>query len=304
MRICAGLWNLRWVAGLLPVVVVLCFKFSFLHDSIKVQGVVTKILHQDGKIGTSYPQVTFFDPGNKGATFTTNPVNIGIPGLPQLGEKVEVYFDPKDPSRSKLNSFIEMWLSTTILTILSLIYIIPAWWPFWFRRTHSMISDPSWMKKPWNEIEPKIITKIVLWKIVGFLALNIFILILYSFLGVTGPTHTTDWRFLSLVITCSLVAYSSFFPYFKIYEKGFIYCRNPLWPIYQFAWNEIKNVEYKTNKNQRNIFIISTENEKTTLVFKFTQFENLTIEQFFSLVREKTPSSVLDQSVLNWLAKK
>ena len=104
--------------------------------------------------------------------------------------------------------------------------------------------------------------------------------------------------------TCLLVLYAFVFGHLKIFEKGFIYCRNPLWPVYQLAWDEIKNVKYKKMKLVGiNTFTMIAEKGMLTIALNSTVLENLTEEQFIALIRENTHDSVFDQSVLDWLEK-
>jgi hypothetical protein len=305
MRFKVWMWNLRWVVGLLPLVMILFFKITFLHDSIKVQGVVTQMLYEDGESGASYPQVTFTDPRNAGVSFTVSPTNIEIPGLPQLGDKVEVYFDTKDPSQSRLNSFMEMWLWTLILALFSFFFIIQSWCSYWFQRTNQIVSDPAWLKNPWGEPNPQMVYEISIKHKVGFLVVIGVGIVCFTILGITGPMHSTIWSVSFLMLVGLILVYTFFLTFVKVYEKGFVHCRNSFWPIYQIAWDEIRKVEYKKSRIGMPVLIFTTETGKCRTTPNFAALRalgNLSKEQFIALIREKRGGSVLDESVLDWLS--
>lgn len=297
-------WKSRWMVWFLPVVIALFFKLSFIHNSIKVQGVVTKIIQQyrPSGNGADYPEVTFSNPNNQSVSYTTSPVITGGPCESKIGDKMEVYFYPQDPSQSRINSFIQMWSLTSFLIIFSVFFILWGWWPHWVHRNKLIIKSPVEIKKIRDAVESIMFYKASTPKKIGFGFLFLVFPVLFSiFSYFLGPRHDTDWKLSVLMEACMLVFYTFGFQYLIIFEKGFIYCRNPLWPVYQLAWDEIKNVEYKKTKLGLDALIFITEKGKLAMVPNFTLFENLTEEQFISLIRENTHDSVLDQSVLNWL---
>jgi hypothetical protein len=78
-------------------------------NGVKTQGTVTQILPQ----GRGYtPEVTYIV---EGKTYTYHSWSSQSPSPYQVGDPIEIYYDPNDPAQASLNSFISLWFGPLML---------------------------------------------------------------------------------------------------------------------------------------------------------------------------------------------
>ncbi|MBE8726537.1 DUF3592 domain-containing protein [Flavobacterium hungaricum] len=96
-------------------------KREFLDKAITVQGTVKELISSRSKNSTTYkPLVSFITKDGKQIEYTSS-VSSNPPSY-EVGEKVEIFYDPADPYDADINGFASLWLGPLVLGILGIIF--------------------------------------------------------------------------------------------------------------------------------------------------------------------------------------
>ena len=94
---------------------------QFLQSSLKSTGTVTRLdLKQSSDSSSYYPVVQFRTLENQVINFTSSAGS--NPASYQVGETVEVNYNPTDPTSAKINDFMSNWLTVLILGIMGTLF--------------------------------------------------------------------------------------------------------------------------------------------------------------------------------------
>jgi len=98
---------------------------SFIISSQKAHGVVTDMIKPYNTSGskhvTSAPVVEFTLKNQRSVTFTSD-VSTHPPAY-KVGEKVEVYYNPSNPQKAKINSFGDLWFFSFVFACASCLLV-------------------------------------------------------------------------------------------------------------------------------------------------------------------------------------
>ncbi len=113
---------------------------SFVEQATRTEGTVVRLAESSSSDGTTYcPVFTFED--RSGNPHTVESSVSSSPPSHFVGEKVAVFYDPDDPDRAKIDSFIHLWLGPFVFGILAACalvggIILLTLVPFVVRRLH------------------------------------------------------------------------------------------------------------------------------------------------------------------------
>jgi len=93
---------------------------SFLEKAVKTEATVVDVEERKSDDGTRYyPVFSFVDEGgNEHKIYSTMG---SYPPAYELGETVLIFYDPQNPEKTKLDSFVSLWLGPVILGVLGFI---------------------------------------------------------------------------------------------------------------------------------------------------------------------------------------
>jgi hypothetical protein len=96
---------------------------AFLRQAVPAEGAVIDLTaawdSEDGSY-TYYPRVRFRTPDGRAVEFTSD-VGSSPPAF-EVGEPVRVLFDPANPARARIDSFVQLWLLPLILGGIGLVF--------------------------------------------------------------------------------------------------------------------------------------------------------------------------------------
>ncbi|HVR65971.1 MAG TPA: DUF3592 domain-containing protein [Verrucomicrobiae bacterium] len=103
--------------------------FDFLANAVSAPGVVIDLeARWDSDDGgyTYYPRVRFATEGGRPYEFTGD---VGSsPASFDVGEEVRVLFDPADPSKARIDSFMQLWFTPLLLAGMGTVFSIFGLW--------------------------------------------------------------------------------------------------------------------------------------------------------------------------------
>ena len=101
---------------------------TFIASAGRTQGEVMRLLHVESskrnESGTWKPLVRFKAPGGEIIEFT--PSSSSNPPAYDVGEKVDVFFDPRNPQDAMLNGFFSLWGGAVITGGIGLVFLLVA----------------------------------------------------------------------------------------------------------------------------------------------------------------------------------
>lgn len=98
-------------------------KQTFLEKAITVKGTVTELLPSRSDNSTTYkPVVSFTTKDGKQIQYTSS-VSSNPPSY-EVGETVEIFYDPADPHDANINGFASLWLAPLILGFIGTIFFL------------------------------------------------------------------------------------------------------------------------------------------------------------------------------------
>ncbi|QNK67964.1 DUF3592 domain-containing protein [Variovorax sp. PAMC26660] len=105
-------------------------RVAFIASAERVQGEVTDLQHvrstnKNNTDGTWRPIVQFRAPSGALIDFTTSSSS-GSPGY-EIGETVDVFFQPSNPQDALLNDMFEMWGGAVMAGAISAVFLCIAW---------------------------------------------------------------------------------------------------------------------------------------------------------------------------------
>ena len=90
---------------------------SFVEKAERADGTVVELIERDGDGGTAYaPAYTFTDAS--GAEHKAYSTVSSYPPQYEVGEKVQVLYDPDKPKHAKICAYFELWGLATVLAAL------------------------------------------------------------------------------------------------------------------------------------------------------------------------------------------
>ena len=123
------------------IVLIIGFAFLFPSLSLELGGVETEGVVVDFKpdsagswsSGGNQPVVKFYDPDGTPITFTSS-VHVGWGFGPSRGEQVRVIYDPDDPTKAAIGSFMLLWFFPTAFLTAGLICVFLGLTRYFYRR--------------------------------------------------------------------------------------------------------------------------------------------------------------------------
>lgn len=104
-------------------------RFDFLGNAVSASGVVIDLeARWDSDDGgyTYYPRVRFATEGGRPYEFTGD---VGSsPASFDVGEEVRVLFDPADPSKARIDSFMQLWFTPLLLSGMGTVFASFGLW--------------------------------------------------------------------------------------------------------------------------------------------------------------------------------
>jgi len=98
---------------------------NFHRRAIRVEGKVTGLRRSDRSI--TYPTVSFTTTEGKKVVFSSESgSNIG----PKIGDSVNVYYQPDDPKKAKVASFVLFWLPALLFVVVGAFFLFYAYIKF------------------------------------------------------------------------------------------------------------------------------------------------------------------------------
>jgi len=101
---------------------------TFIASASRTQGEVMRLLHVESskrnESGTWKPLVRFKAPSGEIIEFA--PSSSSSPPAYEVGETVDVFFDPNDPQDAMLDGFFSLWGGATITGGLGLVFLLVA----------------------------------------------------------------------------------------------------------------------------------------------------------------------------------
>ncbi|SCX68957.1 DUF3592 domain-containing protein [Variovorax sp. EL159] len=124
------LFGLIGIALLALCGVLLYQRVAFIASAQRVQGQVTDLQHvrstnKNNTDGTWRPVVQFRLPSGAIIDFTTSSSS-GSPGY-EIGEKVDVFYQPSNPNNALLNDLFELWGGAAIAGVIGAVFLGFAW---------------------------------------------------------------------------------------------------------------------------------------------------------------------------------
>ena len=104
---------------------------NFIEDSQKTTGEVIALVDVpadlEGSGGVMYAPVIRFTT-NRGNTMTFQSAHASNPASLEIGDTVEVLYDPNDPGTARVHDFMSLWLAPVISLFLGLCFLAAAGW--------------------------------------------------------------------------------------------------------------------------------------------------------------------------------
>ncbi|MCR4031309.1 MULTISPECIES: DUF3592 domain-containing protein [Flavobacterium] len=111
-------------AGLLAGAIYLYVdKQAFLAKAETVQGTVTELIPKRSKESTTYSPVFSFTT-KTGQTIMHHSSVSSSPPSYDVGEKVEVFYDPENPNKAEIKGFVSLWLGVLILGVVGTVFFL------------------------------------------------------------------------------------------------------------------------------------------------------------------------------------
>jgi len=88
----------------------------FVRHAVRTTGTVVRVVNGGGN-GGAYPVIDFTD--SAGTTHQTTSWWSSDPPAYLVGQTVNVFYDPANPSKARIDGFAELWLIATIFAILT-----------------------------------------------------------------------------------------------------------------------------------------------------------------------------------------
>lgn len=90
---------------------------KFLETAVKTEGTVIELVERRGENGVTYaPVYTFSD--TRGEEHKIYSGSSSYPPDYEVGEEVQVLYDPSEPQKAKIDSFFELWGISAILAVI------------------------------------------------------------------------------------------------------------------------------------------------------------------------------------------
>ena len=132
----------------------------FVAEAEHATGTVVDLSRRSNSEGTVlfYPVVRFVTANGETIEFVSS--SGSAPALESPGDRVEVLYDPDDPSHAKLSGLFHLWFGPAILSVLSACFITVAW----FLRRHTRVpsvADAEWLRSHGRHVNgesPRVIT--------------------------------------------------------------------------------------------------------------------------------------------------
>lgn len=131
-KVVAVVFSLIGLVFLMIGVGFVCSSYSLLSVAQRTEGTVIRLVG-NGRRGSVAPVVEFFLEGNRRefqSWLSTSPPQFGV------GEKVTVLYDPNDPQRASIESFVTLWLFSTIFGGIGVVMLVVSgvlFAVFWLR---------------------------------------------------------------------------------------------------------------------------------------------------------------------------
>ncbi|MBB4802442.1 hypothetical protein HNP37_002515 [Flavobacterium nitrogenifigens] len=111
-------------AGLLAGAIYLYVdKQAFLEKAETTQGTVIEMIPKRSKDSTTYsPVVSFITKSGQTITYTSS-VSSNPPSY-DVGENVEIFYDPANPNDAEINGFVSLWLGVLILGGIGIVFFL------------------------------------------------------------------------------------------------------------------------------------------------------------------------------------
>lgn len=111
-------------AGLLAGAIYLYVdKQAFLEKAETTQGTVIEMIPKRSKDSTTYSPVVSFTT-KSGQTITYTSSTSSNPPSYDVGEKVEIFYDPANPNDAEINGFFSLWLGVLILGFIGTVFFL------------------------------------------------------------------------------------------------------------------------------------------------------------------------------------
>ncbi len=98
---------------------------SLVNKSVKVYGeVVASKIIPSGKGYETMSTVSFSDENGNGVQFQDHMSS----HAPSIGDKVNVFYEPQNPSNAQIDDGIYMWVGGIMMTLIGAMLMIASWW--------------------------------------------------------------------------------------------------------------------------------------------------------------------------------
>ncbi|MEN2487381.1 DUF3592 domain-containing protein [Flavobacterium sp. B11] len=98
-------------------------KQTFLAKAEIVQGTVVELVPKRSKESTTYSPVVSFST-KAGQVITHHSSLSSSPPSYDVGEKVEVFYDPANPNKAEIKGFASLWLGVLILGVVGVVFFL------------------------------------------------------------------------------------------------------------------------------------------------------------------------------------
>lgn len=98
-------------------------KQAFLEKAETTQGTVVEMIPKRSKDSTTYsPVISFTTKTGQQITYTSS-VSSNPPSY-EVGENVQIFYDPADPKDAEINGFFSLWLGVIILGFVGIVFFL------------------------------------------------------------------------------------------------------------------------------------------------------------------------------------
>lgn len=98
-------------------------KQAFLEKAETTQGTVIEMIPKRSKDSTTYsPVVSFTTKAGQEITYTSS--TSSNPPSYDVGENVEIFYDPANPNDAEINGFFSLWLGVIILGFIGIVFFL------------------------------------------------------------------------------------------------------------------------------------------------------------------------------------
>ncbi|WET02125.1 DUF3592 domain-containing protein [Flavobacterium sp. YJ01] len=98
-------------------------KQAFLEKAETAQGTVVEMIPKRSKDSTTYsPVVSFTTKSGQTITYTSS-VSSNPPSY-DIGENVQIFYDPTNPNDAEINGFFSLWLGVIILGFIGIVFFL------------------------------------------------------------------------------------------------------------------------------------------------------------------------------------